>query len=342
MILNDPQNEANLQLFLKTLCNLVCSFELEAHPSQVTEEDASEYLSRMEVDSIDEFLEENYAKYYLADGFLSSEINQNKSPQKVSQNFEKEKQNFPQEEKDELIDINKIDNIVNNFQKKIAIKTFIFKNANPHAQAIFQASGILLRYDQGKDDLEALCENAVFIIYKLNEFEYFIAVNEEGDKHTFTSCKITQETNLVVNKKENCILWLGKDSNVINAYNFIFDDKSHLEELKKLLTKSQYEQTNQINYDELKEEDKQWLENVNNCELDASSSAMDIEMDLETDYMESDTGGNNVASAQAYLHDRTFIVRDDNIISVYKSEDDHTLTVRKYFLNLFKFFFIFL
>lgn len=358
-ILNDPENDNNLTSFLKTLSALVCSSEYDSHPSTISEEEASEYLYSTEVDNIEKFLEDNYSKYYTSQAYLNSVkekeaitkaslntknkniVNINKLDKdnninvssisnsikstSVNNNFDSDKDK--NEEENDLIDINKIDALTNKFAKKVEIKTFIFKKANPNATKVFNALGVLLRYDQKSDNLELLSESAEFLIYKLADYEYYLVIDEEGNKQTYTSTKIAQETNLIQNKKENCILWLAKDSNVTNAYNFIFDDTEKLKELRTLLTKSQYESSNKNNYDDLKEEDRQWLENANNCDLDASSSALDIEMDLETDYLEENTGGTNIASAQAYLHDRTFIVRDDNVIAVYKSDDDHTLKV---------------
>ena len=297
-------------------------------------------------------MEENYSKYFSSEAYLNSvkekeEANKNKNKNEnnlinlntssTTNNTNNNKKisindNNYNSEEDEIFDINKIDQLTDKFSKKVEIKTFNFKKANPNATEIFNALGVLLRYDQKTDNLEVLSESGEFLIYKLDEYEYYLVVDEEGNKQTYTSTKIAQETNLIQNKKENCILWLAKDSNVTNAYNFIFDDVLKLKELRTLLTKSQYESSNKNHYEDLKEEDRQWLENANNTDLDASSSALDIEMDLESDFLEENTGGTNVASAQAYLHDRTFIVRDDNVIAVYKSDEDHTLKVTIIFI----------
>jgi IS1 family transposase len=369
-ILNDDENDKNLSQFLKTLAALVCSAEYDAHPLALSEDEANEYLYTTKVPSIDEFLEENYSKYYASEAYLNSakaknsteknknfnnsnntnnsiiNLNGNNNTSKSNNkntskstsitntiNTNSKIDNSVDNEEEEQIDINKIEELTYKFSKKVEIKTFNFKKANPSASNIFNAMGVVLRYDQKSDNLEVLSESAEFLIYKLDQFEYYLVVDEEGNKQTYTSTKIAQETNLIQNKKENCILWLAKDSNVTNAYNFIFDDSEKLKNLGTLLTKSQYEASNRNNYEDLKEEDRQWLENANNCDLDANSSALDFEMDLETDYLEENTGGTNVASAQAYMRDRTFIIRDDNVIAVYKSVDDHSLKV--YFaLNL--------
>jgi len=366
-ILIDDENDKKLPQFLKTLSALVCSAEYDAHPSALSEDEANEYLYTTKVQSIDKFLEENYSKYYSSVAYLNSakakgsndknlnnsniknnniiNLNGNNTSKTNNNNTSKSTSitntintnnkidNSFNPEEDDQIDINKIDELTYKFSKKVEIKTFNFKKANPSACKIFNAMGVVLRYDQKSDNLEVLSESAEFLIYKLDQFEYYLVVDEEVNKQTYTSTKIAQETNLIQNKKENCILWLAKDSNVTNAYNFIFDDAEKLKNLRTLLTKSQYEASNRNDYEDLKEEDRQWLENANNCDLDLSSSALDFEMDLETDYLEENTGGTNVASAQAYMRDRTFIIRDDNVIAVYKSDDDQSLKV--YFaLNL--------
>ena len=316
-ILNDQENSANKETFYKLLSDLICSYELEINPSKVLEEDSKEYLTKLEVKNIEEFLDENYMKYY---------DDQENLPSYNINNIN----NINDEEN--LIDINKISEQIG---KKIEIKTFNFKKTYPNTHTIFCGSGILLRYDSAQDELEKISKEAIFNIYKLNNFDYYIAIDDIGGKQTFTYTQISQETNLLINKVENCVLWLSKDSNVTNAYNFIFYEKDNLEILKKLLTRSQYEANNQNNFDELKEEDRKWLENVNNCELDnTDNSVLDIEMDLQNDFQESETGGRNHTTAQAYLHDRTFVVREDKIISVYKTDEknnfyDFSLSVCK-------------
>src|SRR5690606_29788476 len=52
----------------------------------------------------------------------------------------------------------------------------------------------------------------------------------------------------------------------------------------------------------------------------------DVEMEMENDYQESTTDQLNKLTAQAYLHDRTFVVRDNNTIGVYKTDEEDVLT----------------
>ncbi len=314
------------------------------HPSIIKEEDASEYLLKTDVDSIDTYLDDNYGKYFISQDYLAKskqigldqkinnfkDENIYKSP--IKTNFSSKKKSgvvVEDDDDEEIFNINKINSdLLQKFNKQVEIKIFSFTKVNPNAFSIFSAFGILLKYDLKTDNLEIISENALFQIFQIDDFEYYLVVDEEGNKQTHTFSIISQEINLVLNKKENSIIWLGKDSNVVNAYNFIFEDLDKLNEIKKLMTKSQYEINNKNKFEDLKQDEREWLENINNFDLDASSSALDIEMDLESDYMESNTGGTNISSAQAYLHDRTFIIREDNVISVYKSdEDDHCLKV---------------
>jgi len=349
-ILIDDENDKNLAHFLKTLATLICSAEYCAHPSALTDEEASEYLYTNDVPNIDEFLEENYSKYF---AFVEQEkqqqllqeeenkkqirnnnklidLNLNNGKNKIKKNVNNNINHSSDDE--EVLDINKIEQLTEKFAKQVEIKSFCFKKAYPHAKKIFSAFGALLIYDPKIDDLELLSEIAELQIYKVAEYEYKLVVDEKGNQKTYTSTLIAPEMSLRLKKSDMCLLWLAKDSNVSNAYNFVFKDSAKIEELRTLLTKSQYEGSNRNDYEDLKEEDRQWLENANNTELDMSSSALDIEMDLENDYEEENTGGTNVSSAQAFLHDRTFIVRDDNVIAVYKSEqNDHLLKVIFYF-----------
>jgi hypothetical protein len=121
-------------------------------------------------------------------------------------------------------------------------------------------------------------------------------------------------------------MWIAKDENGnINAFNFVFYENI-IDKLKPLITKSQYEVSAKSNFDELKEDEREWLGQANDADEEDEDDSADIEMILDN-FQEADSENTNKATAQAYLHDRTFVVREDNGIAVYKTDEDDVLSV---------------
>ena len=117
----------------------------------------------------------------------------------------------------------------------------------------------------------------------------------------------------------------------IEAYNFIFDEISKLNEAKKIITKCLYESSNNIKYENLTEDDRQFLEDAFEDEV-VDESQKDIEMEIVNEFQESSSDINNKITSQAYLHDRTFVFRENNSIGVFKTDEDDVLTVNLLFI----------
>ena len=118
----------------------------------------------------------------------------------------------------------------------------------------------------------------------------------------------------------------------IEAYNFIFDEISKLNEAKKIITKCLYESSNNIKYENLTEDDRQFLEDAFEEEV-VDESQKDIEMEIVNEFQESSSDINNKITSQAYLHDRTFVFRENNSIGVFKTDEDDVLTVNLLFIS---------
>ena len=118
----------------------------------------------------------------------------------------------------------------------------------------------------------------------------------------------------------------------IEAYNFIFDEISKLNEAKKIITKCLYESSNNIKYENLTEDDRQFLEDAFEDEV-VDESQKDIEMEIVNEFQESSSDINNKITSQAYLHDRTFVFRENNSIGVFKTDEDDVLTVNLLFIS---------
>jgi hypothetical protein len=285
----------NLNRFVKTLSTLICSYDYEIPVNECKEEDAEGFVMNLaDVEDIDAFLEENYSKIYQPDS-------------------------------DNLIKLPSVDNLANDFNAKTNLKDQVFKQAYPNASSLFSADGELYQYDRQADDIKLITHDSIFHIYKTDAFRYFISIDHKDGEKTYTSTLISQESNVITNREENLIMWLAKDENgSVNAFNFVFYEKGIIDKLKPLITKSHYEAGAQTKYEELKDDEREWLEQAND---DDHEDTEDIEMILDN-FQEAESENPNKATAQAYLHDRTFVVREDNGIGVYKTDEDDILSVK--------------
>ncbi len=126
-------------------------------------------------------------------------------------------------------------------------------------------------------------------------------------------------------------MWMSRES--INpdveptAYNFVFYDEDKIETLRKVYAKTQYESSSLSKYEDLNAEDQHWLENENMPDDEIIDEDMkEVEMDMSNEFQESTSDQLNKVTAQAYLHDRTFVVRENNTIGVYKTDEEDVLT----------------
>jgi hypothetical protein len=128
-------------------------------------------------------------------------------------------------------------------------------------------------------------------------------------------------------------MWLSREDDNAIPYNFVFYEPNKIEEVVKLFAVTQYESATHSDYNKLENEDQQWLENANMPDYESDYSNDDVEMELDQGFQESSTDISNKATSQAYLHDRTFVIKDNNSIGVYKTNEEDILTVNN-ILNL--------
>lgn len=179
-----------------------------------------------------------------------------------------------------------------------------------------------------EDKLETVSTSCLLHICLKDDFDYFLVVNNPlDDKSSLAIVKVNVLANIAFQTKESLVMFLIRCSfDQIDAFNFIFEDKIKLEEAKKIVTKCLYEASNNIKYDELAEEDRHFLEYAFEEEV-VDSSQKDVEMEIVNEFQESSSDVNNKITSQAYLHDRTFVFRENNSIGVYKTDEDDVLTV---------------
>lgn len=295
-LLIDSETEKVKEDFLAVLCDMITSNEYQEDLLKASQnEGRTDYISNYNhLESLDSFLDENYSSIYGAGNISKGDD-----------------------------DINKITQGLDN----VKIEQLNFKSSFPNYECLFVAKGQLFQYDSDKDDLIVKTLKGVFQIMKVEAYKYYIVVEDEADKDkTLLSTAISQETNIVTNKQDKLIMWLSKDFTGISAYNFVFYDTDSLEDLRRVIAKSKYESSSLSKYEELKEEEKEWIENENIPDEEIDDDNNDVEMEFDNNYQESASDKPNKLTAQAYIHDRTFVIRDDNTIGVYKTDEDEVLS----------------
>ena len=101
-----------------------------------------------------------------------------------------------------------------------------------------------------------------------------------------------------------------------------------MNELVHVVSKSQYESNSKQKFEDLKDEDQRWvLDALEDIPEENYEECKDVIMDYDNKYQEDISDLCNKFSAQAYLHDRTFVIKEDNSIGVYKTDDEDSLTV---------------
>lgn len=304
-ILNDIINTANKEQYFKYLTYLVASNDLEQDIKKLNDDDADAYLTKIKlVRNIDDYLDENYSKFSTYEG-------------KIDYTSDKA--------------IN--DSLADEFSKKLNVKQLYFQDSYPEAICLSKANGDLNKYFSEEDQMKTISSSAIFQIFKVANFKYFLVVDEAKEKKTYVCTPISFEINIVTDKKENIIMWLDKDSSTISCYNFVLNDNEQIESIRKTISICLYENSKKEEFQSIAEENRQWVEDA------YMDSPEDEEMNMfntqfNDQFDESVTETSNKLTTQAYLHDRTFVIRDDNTIGVYKTDEDDMLTV--IIINLFR------
>ncbi len=308
-------NQKYKEDFIASLVTLVSSYEYaEKIELAIKKEDNQSYMSELDnIDSISDFLDENYMKIY---GNQVSEVNEVDNNSNLNQDqISVNNSNSNLSDSDLVQKFNDL-TFSNDNKHTDLIKSF------PNAQDVFISSGSLFKYDNSIDELITVSSKSDFGIYQVSPFKYYLAVLNNNNE-TLSMALMSQDINTMISNEENLIMWISNNE----AYNFVFFEKGKLDNLRKVIAKTKYESGTLNKYETLAKEDQEWLENENvPDDTSMVSTANDIEMDMNDEYQESTSELKNKSTAQAYLHDRTFLVRDDNTIGVYKTDEEDVLT----------------
>jgi len=123
-------------------------------------------------------------------------------------------------------------------------------------------------------------------------------------------------------------MWVKFTESEPEVYNFFFYSKDSMDDLVKVVSKTQYESNSHSKFEDLKEEDQKWIFDALDDFEEEYEEGKDIVMDYDNKYQEEESELKNKLTTQAYLHDRTFVVKENNTIGVYKTDDQDSLTVR--------------
>lgn len=290
--MEDDNNESNknevLESFLTSICTLVTSAELSISISVAGDEPSKyDYISNYDlIEDVDAFIETNY--HHLT-----------KTPHNI----------------DELTEKFNTFTLEQNGQND-------FNEDFPKSKEIFTSKGDYYHYDTYEDKYTVEAENVSFSIYQTTPFTYYIVINKSSYD------RITKETNIWYESDDKVIMWIKKTKAEFAALCFIFYDQTDYEDLKEIVIKCKYETSSNRNFEELTEDQRQWLvkEQNSNEGFNDGQKSNDNDIDYDSDFYESqDLKNTNRTSTQAYLHDRTLVIKGDNSLSVYKTNSQSNL-----------------
>lgn len=334
-ILSDPNNKTNKIPFIQNLCNFILSYDMDTPLQNVNVDEATNYLTNLgETSDVFEFLESQYSNFPEYSGKTNTSNSQN-NLDKIDSRIKKEPQDYLAQE----------------FEKKMIIEKKKEENKNeipqfivsfPDSEILFAKSGNLLKYDKSDDKLSLISKKCMLKVLKVSEFKFYLQADDyqyetenntnSKNNHTVTCSLINQELSVQGNFEQQYVMWVGRNNNDVRCvYNFVFDDKKSLNLLNSIINRCWYVHNNRF---EAKDDDAEYLDNMQGMEVDDDEDLGEEEEEdkgfHENQQNNDYSNFNNKHSTQAYLYDRTFVVKENNAIVVYKTdvdEDDNVLEV---------------
>ena len=280
-ILIDSDVQDTTEAFLN---NLSATIRISEYgPEECDKHDDTFIDNYDELDDVDAFLESNYKHYKIKE--VPSEIDEITS------------------------DINNIKVSYPEIPKEIAM-----------AKNLFRGAGGLFTYNDGSNELKLIADNSTFNIYCMDENNYVFGLVVEQGNYLISYDTFSGNTTYQI--MDNCFMWVShNNSEQGKPLCFSIDNADLIHSLSSMLIKIRYETVNKMSYESIPEEEREWLEKENTRDESMVESEEDIEIEFDDNYDESNSEKKNKFTTQAYLHDRTFCVKDDNTISVYKTDD---------------------
>ena len=310
-ILIDQHNKKNKALFLQYLSMCIVSADFQVSIEDARNEECVNYviMNNGVVNNVDKYLEENYTHYN----------KQNNNEMNVQLN----------ELNNELIQMNTLS------YRKVSSKI------NKHnMKCILSSNGLLFNYIEETDSVHKVydgsCRLCIYLDSNSNSNCRYILTVESGDDMLIIFDYISNQFQYDSSDKE--IMWITSDTENTQlrskALSFFFENKNDVNTLKNILTK--YNTSYDNYYQEHEHEhqhDNTWINNssssfsndfiiLNNNNTFNNDNDDDDELDLNDEFTETPSvTTTNKFTTQAYIHDRTFSIKDDNTITVYKTND---------------------
>ena len=315
-ILIDQQNKKNKSSFLEYLSSCIVSADFQMSLEDAKSEECLNYviINNGVVDNVDKYFEDNYAHYNKQTSNDNNDID-------IQLN----------ELNDDLIQMNTLS------YRKVSSK--INKQTT---RCILSSNGLLFNYIEETDSVNKVFDGQCRLCIYLNDnrnYRYILTV-ESGDDMLIIFDYISNQFQYDSSDKE--IMWITSDTENTQlrskALSFFFENKNDVNTLKEILTKCNNESLYDIYQEEHEREhehDNTWINNSLSSFSkdfiifnDDNNIDDDDEVDLNDEFTETPSvNTNNKFTTQAYIHDRTFSIKDDNTITVYKTNDTNgTLT----------------
>ena len=298
-ILIDANNKKNKEPFLKCLSECIVSSDFQMSLTYASQEESvnSVILVNNNVSDINKYLEENYQHYMQSKPSTTTTA------------------------------LNDVDDLSNQLMQGVVLSNRTVSSKRLK-QPLCSINGYLYNYNHSTDTVFKLidqqCKLCIYL-YDVNTYQYVLTI-EHGDDVLDIFDYIDNKFQYSFSEKE--ILWLTNDNEnkqlQSSALSFIFENENSIDTFKSLLIKCKYENATKASIDQLNQDDISWLNKENIRESQNNSvDLQDIITDVDFDNNFNETTSNNTIknkfTTQAYIHDRTFSIRDDNSISVYKT-----------------------
>lgn len=287
---HDDSTESQVFEFIQVLCDLMVS-HIKEEPYDAVSQDESRKMVANETEKVD------------LDEYLARQLS-DKYSQPVSDAY------YVQEQPKQL---------------KLGLN---FSADYPDAIKLNEQNGIFGVYDETADAFQTLSEKSLFQLFSVSDFTYCLVITEQDSGSTLLSCEICGEASLAVDKNGNSAMWVANSNRKLEAFQFIFAKEGAWRIVGKLVAMCLFEEASKASNKDLKEDEQQFMEDAfMGNELPVEAMEQD-DLDLHpSGYYERNEDRRNIQSCQAFLHDRTFVVKEDNKINVYTSDQQNKLEV---------------
>lgn len=296
----------NTPIFLDKLATLITSNDFQKPISEaLTEETRKDYiLNYDQIENLDKFLDDNFKELY-------------------------EKQQAK-----------KLEDKMKNLSLNIGVNKTEFMNRYKKYQELYIAPGKSFKYNKEKQDFDQIDDGESLLkVIDTGNFNYLLVIEKRDT--ILVSSEIKSKNTITINSNPGCLTFLSGGK----AYSFGFNT-SNIKEINNfeiLINKCIYENLNKMNYEKLSQDIKDYIDFktiYEDEEEDDQSEYKKITYDFDT-YQEMNTSVNDSSAknkfiTQNYKNDRAFVVKDDNTIDVYNTNNDNNEIVCQDKLEPFK------